>query len=38
MNSLDEFECDHLESCDDFILTRIYGGSQFIILRYYRDA
>jgi len=23
MNSLEEFECDHLESCDDFILARI---------------
>jgi hypothetical protein len=22
MNSMDEFDCDHLESCEDFILTR----------------
>jgi len=38
MNSMDEFECDHLESCEDFLLTRIQDGSQFIILRYYQGA
>jgi len=36
MNSLDELECDHLQACGDYLLTRINQGSSILVFRYYQ--
>ena len=37
MNTFEEFDCDHLESCDDYILTRCEDGKSIFICRYYQN-
>lgn len=36
MNSLDDLECDHLETCDDYILSRCYDGNSVVVFRFYQ--
>ena len=38
MNSIDNLDCDYLESTDDFILTRCLEGSSVFVWRYYQNS
>ncbi len=37
MNTFEDLECDRLESCDDFILTRCQDGKYIYVWRYYKN-
>jgi hypothetical protein len=37
MNSMDDINCDHLEACDDYILTRSMDGMFIHIWRYHQN-
>ena len=37
LDTLEELNCDHLESCDDFIITRCSEGKTVYVWRYYQD-
>ena len=37
MNTFEGLNCDHLESCDDFILTRCEEGKVVYVWRYYQN-
>ena len=38
MNPLSNADCDHLESCDDFVFTRLQEGASIVVFRYYEGA
>ena len=38
MNSLENADCDHLDSCEDFIFTRLQDGAQIVVFRSYEGA
>ncbi len=35
MNSIDELDCDHLDSCEDYVLTRCMEGSSIVVWKSY---
>ena len=38
MNSLENADCDHLDSCEDFVFTRRQEGASIVVFRYYEGA
>ena len=38
MNSLNNADCDHLESCEDFAFARLQEGASVVVFRYYESA
>ena len=38
MNSFNNVECDHLESCGDFVFMRLQEGASILVMRYYEGA
>lgn len=38
MNSLENADCDHLDSCEDFVFTRLQEGASIVVFRYYEGA
>jgi len=36
-NSMDDIECDHVETCEDYILSRCYDGNSIVVFRCYDD-
>jgi hypothetical protein len=38
MNSFNNVECDHLESCGDFVFMRLQEGALILVMRYYEGA
>jgi hypothetical protein len=37
LNSMDDLECDHVETCDDYIISRCYDGNSIVVFRFYQD-
>lgn len=38
VNSIDDIECDTLESTEDFVIMRVFDGAQFLVWRYYNSS